>query len=102
MYTQQFTKSVKKFYLWYLYGRFRKKISDRSTILDKLVGTFFKIGKFGSILRHRLTSKPPLTENFKHTRKAANQQPCKNIYGKMSRDLSSLEYYKCCKTTEHF
>ena len=61
MYTQQFIKSVKKIFLWYLYGRFREQIFKKSDILDKNIETFIKLGKFGSILRHRLTA---VTENF--------------------------------------
>ena len=35
MYTQQFIKSGKKIFLWYLYGCFREQIFKKSTILDK-------------------------------------------------------------------
>ena len=55
MYTQQFIKSVKKIFLWYLYRRFREQILKKSTILDKNIEIFIKLGKFGSILRHSLT-----------------------------------------------
>ena len=53
MYTQQFIKSVKKIFLWYLYGRFREQILKKSTILDKNIEIFIKLGKFGS--HHWLT-----------------------------------------------
>ena len=43
MYTQQFINSVKKIFLWYLYGRFREQIFKESTILDENIETFIKI-----------------------------------------------------------
>ena len=62
MYTQQFIKSVKKVFLWYLYGRLREQIFKKFTILDK--NTFIKI-------RHIWKHTPPsvnlltaVTEDF--------------------------------------
>ena len=43
MYTQQIIKSVKRIFLWYLYGRFREQIFKKSTILDKNIETFIQI-----------------------------------------------------------
>ena len=56
MYTQQFIKSVKKIFLWYLYGRFREQIFKKSTILDKNIETFIKIRQIWKPSVNRLTA----------------------------------------------
>ena len=61
MYTQQFIKSVKKIFLWYLYGRFREQILKKSTILDKNMNKIRQIWKHTPPLVNRLTA---VTENF--------------------------------------
>ena len=43
MYIQQFIKSIKKIFLWYLYSPLREQIFKKSTILDKNIKTFIKI-----------------------------------------------------------
>ena len=64
MYTQQFIKSIKKIFLWYLYSHLREQIFKKSTILDKNIETFIKIRqiwKHTPSLVNRLTA---VTENF--------------------------------------
>ena len=62
MYTQQFIKSVKKIFLWYLYGRFREQIFKKSTILDKNIETFIKIRQ---IWKHIPPSVNRLTASYR-------------------------------------
>ena len=70
-YTQQFIKSVKKVFLWYLYGRFREQTFKKSTILDKNIETFIKIRQ---IWKHTPPSvNRQLPKIFNLTRKLVNQ-----------------------------
>ena len=62
MYTQQCIKSVKKIFLWYLYGRFREQIFKKSTILDKNIETFIKIRQ---IWKHTPSSVNRLTASYR-------------------------------------
>ena len=62
MYTRQFIKSVKKIFLWYLYGRFREQIFKKSTILDKDIETFIKIRQ---IWKHTPPSVNRLTASYR-------------------------------------
>ena len=62
MYTQQFIKSVKKIFLWYLYGRFREQIFKKSTILDENIETVIKIRQ---IWKHTPPSVNRLTASYR-------------------------------------
>ena len=61
MYTQQCINSVKKIFLWYLYGRFREQIFKKSTIL---IETFIKIGQMWKHTPPSVNRLTAVTENF--------------------------------------
>ena len=63
MYTQQFIKSVKKIFLWYLYGVLGNKFS-KSTILDKNIETLIKLRQIWKHTPPPVNRLRAVTENF--------------------------------------
>ena len=69
MYTQQFIKSVNKFFLWYLYGRFREQIFKKVTSQDKHIETFIKIFQIWEHTPPSVNLLTDITENFQPQQK---------------------------------
>ena len=87
MYTQQFIKSVKKIFLWYLYGRFREQIFKKSTILDKNIETVIKMRQ---IWKHTPSSVNRLTASYRKSSTVPENQLTNPSPGQISRLSSSL------------